>query len=129
MLLDLPLERIHRKAFAAAEATQCAADQGKYWEMHDHLFENQHRIRPENFAGFAGEIGLDPAAFTACLEGGRHEAEVEAGRRLAAAAGARGTPSFVIGKTRPDGNVTGDLIVGAKAYPVFASHFTKYLND
>lgn len=118
VFVDNPLPS-HRYAADAAEAAHCAGDQDKYWEMHDHLFENQHRITPDNLTTFAQEVGLDTKAFTACMEGGRHEAEVEAGRRLAAGARATGTPSFVIGKTMPDGTVSGDVIVGAKAFTLF----------
>jgi protein-disulfide isomerase len=128
VFVDNPIPS-HRYAAKAAEAAHCAGDQGKYWDMHDHLFQNQSRIRPENFATLAQEVGLDTAAFTQCLDGGKHRAEVDAGRRLAAAAGARGTPSFVVGRTRSDGSVTGDLIVGAKAYPVFSERFAKFLNN
>jgi protein-disulfide isomerase len=118
VFVDNPLPS-HPYADGAAQAAHCAGDQDHYWEMHDHLFENQHRITPDNLTTLAQEVGLDTKAFDACMKGGRHEAEVEAGRRLAAGAGAHGTPGFVIGKTTPDGTVSGELIVGAKAFSLF----------
>ena len=57
MFLDLPLESIHKQAFKAAEAANCAGDQAKYWEMHDRLFENQKALEPWNT--HAEAVGLD----------------------------------------------------------------------
>lgn len=128
VLVDNPIPS-HRYAAQAAEAAHCAGDQDHFWEMHDFLFTNQHRIQPDAFAGFAKEMGLDEAAFTACMGENRHQAQIQAGGRLASAAGARGTPSFVLGKTAPDGSVSGDLIVGAKAYALFKDHLDKLLAD
>jgi len=126
VFVDSPLPG-HRYAAKAAEAAHCAGDQDDFWPMHDHLFENQHRITPENLQVFATEIGLDAKAFKTCMDTGKHASEVQAGARLASAVGAGGTPSFVVGKTRPDGTVSGDLVVGAKALPVFTQLFAKYL--
>ncbi|MFQ5508335.1 MAG: DsbA family protein [Leptospirillia bacterium] len=119
----------HRHAPKAAEAAHCAGEQGKFWQMHDHLFANQHRIRPENFPVFAAELKLDTNEFGECLDSGRHAPLVEAGRKAGTEAGARGTPTFVIGKTRSDGTVSGDLVVGAKAYSVFEAKLSQLLGS
>lgn len=126
VLIDNPIPS-HRYARPAAEAAHCAEDQGKFWEMHDYLFSNQNRIQPDNFPAFAKDLGLDEKAFAACMADNRHESQIQAGERLAAAAGARGTPSFVLGKTAPDGSVTGEVIVGAKAFTMFKDRFDRLL--
>ena len=54
-MLDLPLERIHSNAFRAAQAAHCAGDQGRYWEMHDRLFENYKALEP--LSGHAEAVG------------------------------------------------------------------------
>jgi len=126
IFMDLPLP-FHRHAVEAAEAAHCAGDQGKYWEMHSTLFAAQARILPHNFEGFAKEIGLDMGAFEACMTSDRHLAKVETAKQIAGASGATGTPSFVIGPTRPDGRITGELVVGAKHFNVFASKINALL--
>jgi len=126
VLVDNPIPS-HRYARPAAEAAHCAEDQGKYWEMHNYLFSNQNRIQPDNFPAFAKDLGLNEKDFAACMAANRHESQIQAGERLAAAAGARGTPSFVLGKTAPDGSVTGEVIVGAKAFTMFKDRFDQLL--
>ena len=98
-MLDLPLESIHPQAFKAAEASHCAQEQGKFWEMHDRLFANQRALT--DLEPHAEAVGLDVAAFNACLESGRHAAGVRSDMAQARKAGASGTPSFVLGKTDP----------------------------
>ena len=95
----MPLERIHPLAFKASEATHCAEDQGKFWEMQERLFENQKALEP--WSAHAEALGLDVAAFDACMESGRHTEAVRADMVEAQKAGATGTPSFVIAKTDP----------------------------
>jgi protein-disulfide isomerase len=99
-LLDLPLESIHKLAFKAAMAADCAGEQGMYWEMHDRLFQNQRALEP--WSGHAEAIGLDVAAFDACLESGKFSDSVRRDMAEAAKAGASGTPSFVLGITNAD---------------------------
>ena len=128
VFMDNPIPS-HRFAAMAAEASHCAGDQGKYWEMHHQIFTSQHRIREAAFATFASEIGIDGAAFERCMSTGSHTDRVQASRRQAGAVGARATPTFIIGKTRPDGQVEGDLIVGAKSYDSFAVAINQLLTQ
>ena len=100
VLMDMPLESIHRQAFKAAEATQCAAEQEKYWEMHDRLFSNQRALEP--WSGHAEALGMDVDAFTACLESGKHAQGIRDDMKFAAKAGVRGTPGFLLARTDPD---------------------------
>jgi len=95
----MPLERIHKQAFKASEATHCAGDQGMYWEMHDRLFENQKALEP--WSGHAGALGLDVAAFDSCMTAGTHASGVRRDMAEASKAGATGTPSFILATTDP----------------------------
>ncbi len=127
VFMDNPIPS-HRKAAKAAEAAHCAGDQGKYWEMHNAMFNNQVQIGLGKFDEFAQQVGLDAADFSQCMKTGRHAAKVDAAKRIAAQVGARATPTFVIGKTQPNGVVDGDLLVGAKRYDAFATAINKLLN-
>lgn len=97
---DFPLS-MHRYAFKAAEAANCAGEQGKYWEMHDRLFENVGALEPEKLPGYAQAAGLDPAKFEECLGSGRHAEEIRADMEDGRKAGVRGTPTLMIGTTEP----------------------------
>jgi len=98
-LLDLPLESIHKLAFKAAEATHCAEDQGKFWEMHYRLFEQQKALEP--WKAHAEALGLDVAKFEDCMSTGKHAASVRKDMAQAEKAGATGAPAFVLGTTDP----------------------------
>jgi protein-disulfide isomerase len=60
---NFPLRKIHPNAYPAAVATEAAALQGKFWEMHDIIFENQKTLEPENILFFANSLGLDIERF------------------------------------------------------------------
>lgn len=92
----MPLNSIHRYAQKAAEAAECADEQGKFWEYHDLVFENQNTIDVDSLKGYASELGLDAAAFGDCLDNGEQSAEVEKDSRDARAYGAPGTPAFFV---------------------------------
>lgn len=70
IFLDLPLW-MHPDALQAAEAAQCAGDQGRFWEFHDELFANYSTFSPDDFGGYATDLELDVTAFAACLERGK----------------------------------------------------------
>lgn len=108
---DLPLG-FHKHARKAAQAAQCAGDQGKFWPMHDRLFAQQKRLEEKFLPEHAKEIGLNPEQFTTCLNSKRHLAKIDADAAEAQKAGLTGTPSFVIGKTT-DNIVEGEVIRGA----------------
>ena len=127
-MLDLPLERIHPQAFKAAEATHCAAEQDRFWEMHRRLFENQRALA--DLAPHAEAVGLDVEAFTECLDSGRHAAAVRSDMAEARKAGASGTPSFVLAKTDPTNptQVTGIVFLrGAQPYTAFQARIDEAL--
>ena len=119
-LLDMPLESIHKDAFTAAQASHCAGDQGKYWEMHDLLFENQKNIVP--LRPHAETVGLDVAKFEICMNSDKYAKSVRNDMVQAQKVGATGTPSFVVAKTDPNdpSKVTGiTFLRGAKSFNEF----------
>lgn len=86
----------HQNAGPAAQAALEARDQGKFWEMHDKLFENQKALAKDNLEGYAKELGLNVAKFKTALETNKHKSEIDADQKLARDLGASGTPSFFI---------------------------------
>jgi len=99
---DFPLESIHKQAFKAHEAANCAGDQDKYWEMHDRLFANQRQLKPEDLSGHAEALGLKMSDFEKCLSSGKHATEIRKDLEEGGKAGIRGTPTFLIGLTEAD---------------------------
>jgi protein-disulfide isomerase len=98
---ELPLTNIHPNAVAAAEAARCAGDQGKFWEMHDQLFNNQslwaQLSSPLNtFSGYAGIIGINRTTFEACMQAGTHREAILTAAKDAATLGVQATPSFSV---------------------------------
>ena len=75
---DFPLLSIHPNAAKAAEAGACAADQNKFWEMHDEIFANQQKLAVDDLKAHAKKVGLDSAAFDACLDSGKKAEEWKA---------------------------------------------------
>jgi len=116
---DFPLEQLHPQARKAAEAAHCAGEHGKYWEMHDVLFQNQRALAPPQLGEHARSVGVDGAKFEACLASGRYATRVERGLADGAAVGVQGTPSFVVGKTKPGDIVEGTPIRGAQPLETF----------
>ncbi|MEW5854180.1 MAG: thioredoxin domain-containing protein [Myxococcota bacterium] len=89
----------HKDAPLASEAALAAADQGKFWEMHDKLFENQKGLQRADLEKYAQELGLDMNKFKASLDNNAHKAQIDADMASAAKFGARGTPAFFINGT------------------------------
>ena len=111
---NFPLSSIHPQAQKAAEAAECAGEQGKYWEMHDLLFEGQGQWSGNadavtTFKEMAGDLGLDQDQFDSCLDNGDYAAKVSANVDQAVAAGMSSTPAFTI----DDSTVTGAMSFAA----------------
>jgi protein-disulfide isomerase len=106
---DYPLPS-HTLAPKAAEAAHCAEDQGKYWEMHDRLFAAAGKLEVDDLKGYAKELGLDTAKFTACLDSGQKAALVASNKKAGDDAGVNGTPAFFI---------NGRLVSGAQPAEAF----------
>ena len=117
---DFPLEELHKNAFKAAEAAHCAGDQGKYWEMHDRLFNNQQALAPENLTAYAEAIGLNRDAFQQCLDSDKYAMQVRDGLAQGQQLGIQGTPTFFLGTMTADGKVKAVRILrGALPYSAF----------
>jgi protein-disulfide isomerase len=86
----------HKEAKPAAIAAEAAGEQGKFWEMHDKLFENQRALTRENFSGWARELGLDVKRFERDLDSTTLADRVDKHQRQANDLGARGTPAFFV---------------------------------
>lgn len=99
-----PLTQIHPHAEPAAEASEAAGAQGKFWEMHDLLYENQHTLDPWHLVGFAEELGLNRDRFVRELEDGTHRPRVREDFMSGVKSGVNGTPAFFINGIRYDGS-------------------------
>jgi protein-disulfide isomerase len=91
-----PLVEIHPHALAAAEASEAAAAQGRFWPMHDLLFRRQKELESADLERYADEIGLDVERFRRELEAHLHLDRVEADRSIALVSGATGTPTIFL---------------------------------
>ena len=109
----LPLTDVHPHAQLAAEAAEAAAAQGRFWEMHDLLFEHQDELAPEDLMGYAGDLGLDVEQFVRDLGTARHAARVREDVVSGEASGARGTPTFFIGNMRHIGPYDAETLARA----------------
>jgi protein-disulfide isomerase len=99
----------------AAEAAECAADQNKYWEYHDKLYnsqsgENQGAFSKDNLKKFAQDTGLDIKAFNDCLDSGKYTSLIQVDTQASSAFGVQSTPTFLI---------NGQPVVGAQPFEVF----------
>ncbi len=102
---QFPLESIHPQARKAAEASLCARDQGKFWEMHDAMFADQAGLAVDKLKEKAAKLGLDATQFASCLDGGKAAAEVTADLGVGQAVGVSGTPSTYVNGRMIDGAV------------------------
>ena len=119
---DFPLDNLHPNARPAHIASECADEQGKFWEYHDILFENQaewNRLSSTDLSSqlneYASTLGLNSASFDSCLSSQDIADEVNADTLQASSYGATGTPTFFIG-TEKDGFIK---LVGAQPYATF----------
>ena len=128
VFFDMPLESMHKSAFKAAEATRCAGDLGKYWEMHERLFASQQKLEP--WSEHAKALGLNATMFDNCMSSGKYAQAVRADIAVAQQLGINSTPTFFLGVTDP-GNpakVKGlALIRGAQPFGSFKMEIDKAL--
>lgn len=132
VFLDFPLESIHKQAFKAAEAARCAGEQGRFWEMHDRLFDSQKD--PNVFADWtmhAAALNLKAPEFERCLDGGKYAAEIRKDLAQGQAAGVTGTPGFFLAATDPTSAKVKTLrfISGAQPFATFKSQIDLLLKE
>jgi len=101
---NFPLTQVHPYALIAAQAAEAAALQGKFWEMHDLLFEDQNLLKPETIPLWARKIGLNLEQFESDIKQGAVEKRIREDRQSGIRSGVNGTPSFFINGTRYDGS-------------------------
>lgn len=107
---DYPLS-FHQNAQVAAEASECAKDQGKFWEMHGAMFANQAKLTAPELIETAGGLGIDKEKFKTCLDSGKKKAEVQKDFQDGQKYGVTGTPTFF---------VNGIRMVGARDVAAFS---------
>ena len=100
---NFPLTESHPYALVAAQAAEAAALQGKFWEMHNMIFENQEALDPEILPVWADKIGLDVNQFVKAVNEGKVTKRIEEDYAGGEESGVDGTPSFFINGTRYDG--------------------------
>ena len=103
------------ESFRAAEAARCAGEQGKFWDYHDYLFnnqkgENEGAFADRNLKRFAKELKLDETKFNSCLDSGKFRKQVDATSNIGRSVGVSGTPATF---------VNGQLVSGAQPFAVF----------
>ncbi len=96
----MPIPERHPLAPLAAEASEAAAAQGRFWDYHDALYRAQPKLAEGTMLEVAGELGLDTERFAAELEAGTHRERVERDLRSAEASGVTGTPTFFVNGRR-----------------------------
>ncbi len=123
---DLPLSFHDPMATKEAVAANCAREQGgdsKYFQYHDEIFtrtiSNGNGLSEADLTTIATDLRLNVNSFNSCLGDPAQEEEVKKDLADAGQAGATGTPTFVIGKSTSNGEIDGDLVVGAQPYAAF----------
>jgi protein-disulfide isomerase len=96
----LPLNDVHPRAQLAAEASEAAAAQGKFWEMYDRLLSHQDELAPQDLTRYARELGLDTEKFVGELRGREYAPRVSEDVASADESGVTGTPTFFINGRR-----------------------------
>lgn len=117
---QLPIPSIHRFAIKAAEASLCANEQGKFWELHDLMFSEQDRLDEADLKDKAERVGMDHARFDSCLSGSPYLRQVQDDMLEAARIGVAGTPAVFINGVMIEG--------GAVPYETLAAAIQKELN-
>ena len=112
---NFPLANIHPEATQAAIATEAAALQGKYWEMHDIVFENQKRLHYNAILEYANAVGLDIEQFEQDMQSEELSQKVEQHFESGVRSGVNGTPTFFINGDKYNGDWTTDLLADLEA--------------
>jgi protein-disulfide isomerase len=129
---NFPLTQSHPFALAAADTAEAAALQGKFWQMHDLLFQRQHLLEPPVLASWAQEIGLDLEKLKSALTNGQIAKRIREDRTGAIHSGVSGTPGFFINGAKYEGTA-GYLAMRTAVEQLIAgslqtNHFTAFKN-
>jgi protein-disulfide isomerase len=110
---NFPITTSHPHAERAAEAAEAAAAQGKFWEMHDLLYENQRRLRDEDLHTYAERLGLDVELFDKEMADHAHAERVREDFMSGVRSGVNGTPTFYINGVRHDDSYETEVLLDA----------------
>lgn len=110
---NFPLTQAHPYALIAAEAAEAAGLLGKFWPMHDVIYENQDKLSPEALARWAHDLGLADAKLQEVLEGPEIDRRIKEDRKSGIRSGVNGTPTFYINGTRYDGSPDYESLLAA----------------
>jgi protein-disulfide isomerase len=110
---NFPITTSHAHAEQAAEAAEAADAQGRFWEMHDHLYEHQRNLETEDLRRYAAELGLDVERFADELAQHVHEPRVREDFMSGARSGVNGTPTFYINGVRHDDSYELETLLAA----------------
>ena len=120
VIRNFPLSSIHPQAQRAAEAAECAEEQGRFWEYHDLLFQRSPALGTQHLTAYAAEAGLDTERFEDCVESGRKADVVAADFEDGLSYGVNGTPTFFI---------NGRRVVGTLSLDEFESYIDAALDE
>jgi protein-disulfide isomerase len=113
-----PLSQLHPHAMLASEAAEAAGAQGKFWQMHDELFRNQHNLGPPALLTYAANLELDTEQFAEDLQQHRYLPKVRREFIEGVRSGVNGTPSFFLNGVRWNGSYTAEaLLAGIEGRP------------
>ena len=117
---DFPLA-FHEHSMSAAQAAHCAGEQGKFWEMHDSLFEEPAALSVADVQRRAGALGLDVGRLEACVSASHPDGPIQKNMSEAAQMQINGTPTFLIGTVGPNGDIVNvrQTMVGAYPFEAF----------
>ena len=110
---NFPISTSHPHAERAAEAAEAAAAQGRFWEMHDLLYERQRHLTDDDLHAYAQELGLDVARFDEDLAGNLHADRVHEDFMSGVRSGVNGTPTFYINGVRHDDSYEEEVLLDA----------------
>jgi protein-disulfide isomerase len=110
---NFPISTSHPHAEQAAEAAEAAAAQGRFWEMHDMLYENQRRLRDEDLHTYAEQLGLDIELFHKEMVEHVHAGRVHEDFMSGVRSGVNGTPTFYINDVRHDDSYDAEILLDA----------------
>jgi protein-disulfide isomerase len=108
-----PITTLHPLAETAAEAAEAAGAQGKFWPMHDWIYEHQDTLALDDLLAAATRLGLDAEAFAADVAGHRHERKIREDFMSGVRSGVNGTPTFFVNGVRHDGGYDLDSLLDA----------------
>jgi protein-disulfide isomerase len=109
---NFPLNEMHPDAEAAAETAEFAGANGKFWEMHDAIFENQEELGLELLIGLTQKLGLNPEKLQTALEAGEFTPRVKTDFQSGVRSGVNGTPTFFVNGQRYNGSFEYEELIG-----------------